>query len=220
MDNRSLSRELSLISLGLINEKTSNKDIDLQNINLDAVLESAIDFMVNYCKEELNKCESLLNIASNNFFEIEIRETGKCSSSKTREDLKESVLTIEKVMNILSDAIDTPKLIAIANQEILRNDINNRVLQVIQNSSQISKEIDDAMEGWRFKRLPRIDRDILRLAYVDIKFLDIPVSVACNEAVNLANRYSDIQGRKMINGVLRRLQKPKSSNSSNKLKYL
>ena len=220
MDNRSLSRELSLISLGLINEKTSNKDIDLQNINLDAVLESAIDFMVNYCKEELNKCESLLNIASNNFFEIEIRETGQCSSSKTREDLKESVLTIEKVMNILSDAIDTPKLIAIANQEILRNDINNRVLQVIQNSSQISKEIDDAMEGWRFKRLPRIDRDILRLAYVDIKFLDIPVSVACNEAVNLANRYSDIQGRKMINGVLRRLQKPKSSNSSNKLKYL
>ena len=220
MDNRSLSRELSLISLGLINEKTSNKDIDLQNINLDAVLESAIDFMVNYCKEELNKCESLLNIASNNFFEIEIRETGKCSSSKTREDLKESVLTIEKVMNILSDAIDTPKLIAIANQEILRNDINNRVLQVIQNSSQISKEIDDAMEGWRFKRLPRIDRDILRLAYVDIKFLDIPVSVACNEAVNLANKYSDIQGRKMINGVLRRLQKPKSSNSSNKLKYL
>ena len=220
MDNRSLSRELSLISLGLINEKTSNKDIDLQNINLDAVLESAIDFMVNYCKEELNKCESLLNIASNNFFEIEIRETGKCSSSKTREDLKESVLTIEKVMNILSDAIDTPKLIAIANQEILRNDINNRVLQVIQNSSQISKEIDHVMEGWRFKRLPRIDRDILRLAYVDIKFLDIPVSVACNEAVNLANRYSDIQGRKMINGVLRRLQKPKSSNSSNKLKYL
>ena len=220
MDNRSLSRELSLISLGLINEKTSNKDIDLQNINLDAVLESAIDFMVNYCKEELNKCESLLNIASNNFFEIEIRETGKCSSSKTREDLKESVLTIEKVMNILSDAIDTPKLIAIANQEILRNDINNRVLQVIQNSSQISKEIDDAMEGWRFKRLPRIDRDILRLAYVDIKFLDIPVSVACNEAVNLANRYSDIQGRKMINGVLRRLQKSKSINSLNELKYL
>ena len=37
-------------------------------------------------------------------------------------------------------------------------------------------------------------------------FLNTPVSVACDEAVSLANKYSDIQGRKMINGVLRRLQ--------------
>ena len=65
------------------------------------------------------------------------------------------------------------------------------------------------MDGWRLKRLPRIDRDILRLAYVDIHFLDTPVSVACDEAVNLANKYCDIQGRKMINGVLRRLQRVK-----------
>ena len=62
------------------------------------------------------------------------------------------------------------------------------------------------MEGWRLKRLPRIDRDILRLAYVDINFFDTPVAVACDEAVKLANKYSDMQGRKFINGVLRRLQ--------------
>ena len=53
--------------------------------------------------------------------------------------------------------------------------------------------------------MPRIDRDILRLAYVDINFLDT-IAVACDEAVNLANKYSDMQGRKFINGVLRRLQ--------------
>ena len=62
------------------------------------------------------------------------------------------------------------------------------------------------MEGWRLKRLPRIDQDILRLAYVDLYNLNTPIPVTCNEAVILANRYSDEQGRKMINGVLRRLQ--------------
>ena len=36
------------------------------------------------------------------------------------------------------------------------------------------------------------------------------VAVACDEAVNLANKYSDMQGRKFINGVLRRLQTVKS----------
>ena len=70
----------------------------------------------------------------------------------------------------------------------------------------IDSDIDQAMDGWRLKRLPRIDRDILRLAYADINFLNTPVAVACNEAVNLANKYSDMQGRKFINGVLRRLQ--------------
>ena len=207
MDNRSLSRELSLISLGLINEEINQYDFDLSKISLDKILESAVDFMVNFCRDELNQCESLLNVTSNNFFEIELSETDNSSAKKIREELQESVSNIERVMNILSEAIDIPKFIAIANQENLRNDIKNRLLKVIQNSSQISKEIDEVMDGWRFKRLPRIDRDILRLAYVDIKFLDIPVSVACNEAVNLANKYSDTQGRKMINGILRRMQK-------------
>ena len=62
------------------------------------------------------------------------------------------------------------------------------------------------MEGWRLKRLPRIDRDILRLALVDLIDFDTTTAVTCNEAVNLANRYSDDQGRKMINGVLRKIQ--------------
>ena len=209
MDNRSLARELSLISLGLINEEISKQAFEFSNISLDKVLESAVDFMVNFCREELNQCESLLNVTSNNFFEMELREIDSLSSKRTREELQVSISNIERVMNILSDAIDIPKFIAIANQENLRNDIQNRILKVIQNSSQISKDIDEVMDGWRFKRLPRIDRDILRLAYVDIKFLDIPTSVACNEAVNLANKYSDTQGRKMINGILRRMQKVK-----------
>jgi len=209
MDNRSLSRELSLISLGLIKDEVNRSDFDLVNISLDKVLESAVDFMVNFCREELNQCESFLNVTSNNFFEIELLEIDNSSSQKIRKDLQESISNIERVMNILSDAIDIPKFIAIANREDLRNDIKNRVSKVIQNSSQISKEIDEVMDGWRFKRLPRIDRDILLLAYVDIKFLDTPISVACNEAVNLANKYSDTQGRKMINGILRRMQKVK-----------
>ena len=210
MDNRSLSRELSLISLGLVNEEINKKAFESTNLLLDTVLESAIDFMVNFCREELNQCESLLNVTSNDFFEMELCEIDSSSSKKTRGELQESISNIERVMNILSDAIDIPKFIAIANQENLRNDIQNRILKVIQNSSQISKDIDEVMDGWRFKRLPRIDRDILRLAYVDIKFLDIPTSVACNEAVNLANKYSDTQGRKMINGILRRMQKVKN----------
>ena len=109
-------------------------------------------------------------------------------------------------MNTLSLTLDFPKLIVSSGQIDIREDVNERICKIINNLNMIDSDIDQAMDGWRLKRLPRIDRDILRLAYVDINFLDIPVAVACNEAVNLANKYSDMQGRKFINGVLRRLQ--------------
>ena len=84
--------------------------------------------------------------------------------------------------------------------------MNHRIINIINNLKIIDSDIDQVMDGWRLKRLPRIDRDILRLAYVDINFLDTPIAVACDEAVNLANKYSDVQGRKLINGILRKLQ--------------
>jgi N utilization substance protein B len=69
---------------------------------------------------------------------------------------------------------------------------------------QLDARIDAVMEGWRLARLPRIDQDILRLAVVEIEQFQTPAAVACNEAVELAHRYSDDAGRRMINGVLRR----------------
>merc|ERR1711991_1015684 len=109
-------------------------------------------------------------------------------------------------MNTLSATLDFPNLIISSGQIDIRDDVNQRISDVINNLTIIDSHIDEVMEGWRLKRLPRIDRHILRLAYVDINFLNTPLAVSCDEAVNLANKYSDTQGRKFINGVLRRLQ--------------
>mgnify|MGYP001268416616 FL=1 len=204
MNNRSLSRELSLISLGLIND---NKGADeLENINLDHILECAVESIVNHCRQELDECEINLENASQNLLESELYEIDNSFFEKIRNEMKNSLENLESVMNILSDTLEFPKIVAITDQAEFRNDIKNRLLKVVHNISQIDRDIDEVMESWRFKRLPRIDRDILRLAYIDIKFLNTPVSVSCNEAVLLANKYSDTKGRKLINGVLRKLQ--------------
>ena len=204
MNNRSLSRELSLISLGLIND---NKGADeLENINLDHILECAVESIVNHCRQELDECEINLENASQNLLESELYEIDNSFFEKIRNEMKNSLANLESVMNILSDTLEFPKIVAITDQAEFRNDIKNRLLKVVHNISQIDKDIDEVMESWRFRRLPRIDRDILRLAYIDIKFLNTPVSVSCNEAVLLANKYSDTKGRKLINGVLRKLQ--------------
>ena len=206
MDNRSLTRELSLISLGLINDNIDQQNFDIDNINIESIFDSAIELMINHCREELAECQHNLEKTYSKILESELSEIKNVLFEKSRNEIKETVSHIELVMNTLSDILDLPKLIAISDHIEVRNDIKNRISKVLENIFYIDSKIDNVMEGWRFKRLPRIDRDILRLAFVDIKYLNIPISVACNEAVNLANKYSDIQGRKMINGILRRLQ--------------
>ena len=203
MHNRSLSRELSLISLGLIKDKG---DFKLKKFQIEEIFESALDSLINHCREELDNCELELENASQKILDSELQEGVDSSYSNVRDELKKSLKKIETVMNTLSVTLDFPKLIVSSGQIDIREDVNQRICNIINNLKMIDSDIDQVMDGWRLKRLPRIDRDILRLAYVDINFFNTPVAVACDEAVNLANKYSDLQGRKFINGVLRRLQ--------------
>ena len=202
-NSKYLARELSLISLGLIKDKG---DFKLNKFQIEEIFESALDSLINHCRGELDNCESDLENASQKILDSELQDGFDSSLSNVRNELKKSLKKIEIIMNTLSVTLDFPKLIISGGQIDIREDVNQRISNIIDNLKIIDADIDQAMDGWRLKRLPRIDRDILRLAYVDINFLSTPVSVACDEAVNLANKYSDSQGRKFINGVLRRLQ--------------
>ena len=203
MHNRSLSRELSLISLGLIKDKG---DFKLNQFQVEEIFESALDSLINHCRDELDNCESQLENASQKILDSELHEGVNSSFSNVRDELKKSLIKIESVKNTLSVTLDFPQLIVSSEQIDIREDVNQRISNIINNLTIIDSDINQAMDGWRLKRLPRIDRDILRLAYVDINYLNTPIAVACDEAVNLANKYSDMEGRKFINGVLRRLQ--------------
>ena len=202
-NNKSLARELSLISLGLIKDKGVFK---LNKYQIEEIFEAALDSLINHCRDELDICESDLENASQKILDSELQEGDDSTFSSVRDELKKSLKKMETVMNTLSVILDFPKLIVASGEIDIREDVNQRITKIVNNLTMIDSDIDQAMDGWRLKRLPRIDRDILRLAYIDINFLKTPVAVACDEAVILANKYSDIQGRKFINGVLRRLQ--------------
>jgi len=202
-NNKSLSRELSLISLGLIKDKG---DLKLNKFQIEEIFESALDSLINHCRDELDNCESDLENASQKILDSELQEGVDSSFSNVRDELKKSLKKIENVMNTLSVTLEFPRLIVSSGEIDIREDVYARICKIINNLTIIDSDIDQVMDGWRLKRLPRIDRDILRLAYVDMNFFDTPIAVACDEAVNLANKYSDMKGRKFINGVLRRLQ--------------
>ena len=170
MHNRSLSRELSLISLGLIKDKG---DLNLNKSQIEEIFESAMDSLINHCRDELDNCESDLENASQKILESELQEGIDSSFSNVREELKKSIKKIETVMNTLSITLDFPKLIVSSGQIDIREDVNQRISNIINNLTTIDSEIDQSMDGWRLKRLPKIDRDILRLAYVDLSLIHI-----------------------------------------------
>lgn len=83
-----------------------------------------------------------------------------------------------------------------------------RALQVVDLSDQIDREIDEISESWRIGRIGKADLAILRLAVYELKHDDsIPVSVAINEAVELAKKYGGERSYGFINGILARMVK-------------
>tara|TARA_B100001996_G_C18626341_1_gene579906 strand:- start:240 stop:863 length:624 start_codon:yes stop_codon:yes gene_type:complete len=203
MESRSLAREVALLVLGQISEDQIN---NFDTISLDQMLSMGLDTLFNHWREQLDDCALQIELAQEELLSNDSEDLDKDSITKSRELLINCLRKSEDIVNVLSDTIELTSLLTLRDQEKIRIEAMNRVRLVIEKISLINTSLDNVMEGWRLKRLPRIDQDILRLAYVDIYNLKTPIPVTCNEAVNLANRYSDDQGRKMINGVLRRLQ--------------
>ena len=70
-------------------------------------------------------------------------------------------------------------------------------------------ELDDALarisRNWRVERMALVDRNIIRLALYELLHCEnVPVSVAINEAVELAKRFGTAEGSAFVNGLLDR----------------
>ena len=208
MQSRSLARELALLVLGQIPDREL-ADIPADQ-SLEGLLQKSLDILMQHWREGLDTAAAELEKAQQLLLDSELQQ-GQ-GSRKTMPSIsvcgcmRTCLVSTEQVLNSLSATIELTSLLAVADQERVRCDALNRVCLVIERKRDIDDRLDSAMEAWRLRRLPRIDRDILRLAVVDLSALNTPVAVSCNEAVELAHRYSDDQGRRMINGVLRRLQ--------------
>jgi transcription antitermination protein NusB len=68
---------------------------------------------------------------------------------------------------------------------------------------QIDRDISQVSRSWRLDRMARVDRNILRLAIAEMRYLpEIPARVTLNEAVELAKRYGSAESAAFVNGVL------------------
>lgn len=96
------------------------------------------------------------------------------------------------------------------------NEVKDYTLDVVKATQSHITEIDDiikkAAEHWAIERMAVIDRNILRAATYELCYrADIPASVAINEAIEIAKKYSTQESASFINGILDKISHEKAS---------
>jgi transcription antitermination protein NusB len=66
----------------------------------------------------------------------------------------------------------------------------------------LDERIRSRAEHWRIARMAVVDRNILRLAVYEFLYEPTPRTVAINEALEIARRFSTYEATQFINGIL------------------
>lgn len=68
--------------------------------------------------------------------------------------------------------------------------------------SELDERIKSRAEHWRIDRMATVDRNVLRLAVYEFLHEPTPRTVAINEALEVARRFSTYEATQFINGIL------------------
>ncbi len=83
---------------------------------------------------------------------------------------------------------------------------NQMVRAYADNKEGVDGLIRSSSHHWRLERMPIVDRNVLRVAIVELQTMtDIPKRVTLNEAVELAKRFGSEGSGSFVNGVLDRI---------------
>lgn len=200
---RQIARELALLSLSQLpgNPKKLTEE------QLPKLVLAAVRTLRSEVQDTLDNAAADLQRSNDRLLSSQVRASDLNSA---REMVKDAIASTQTAINQLGAAIEFPELIQLANQD---KEVGRYAIEIVKTiddeRTTIDQKISAALVDWQVTRLAQIDRDILRIAVVEMLYLEVPDKVAIDEAVELAKRYSGDEGHRFINGVLRRVTEQK-----------
>ncbi|WP_071515871.1 transcription antitermination factor NusB [Geitlerinema sp. PCC 9228] len=194
MKARQIARELALLSLSQIGGKESAE--------LDDLVLASIRTLSSECEELLETASLEIKRGENSIFDSETRAADLESSKNA---VREAMELARAAINRVGMAVELPEFLQLANQKEVRAYAWEILSNVKTNREEIDEVLQQSLVSWQLRRLPRIDRDLLRIAAAEMMYMGTPQQVAINECVEIAKRYSEEEGHRFINGILRRL---------------
>lgn len=195
---RSIARELALLSISQIKTKQGS----LSPEDSDSLILAAIRTLTIEVQDNLEAASAELKRGEERILNSETRASDLNSA---RVMVREALLVSQTAINRLGTAIEFPEFLQLTNKQQVREYAAKLISTVNEYNREIEQALSNVLVAWQLGRLAKIDRDILRIAVAEIIYLEVPEKVAINESVELAKRYSDDDGFRFINGVLRRL---------------
>ncbi|SHI46801.1 transcription antitermination factor NusB [Pseudobutyrivibrio xylanivorans] len=83
--------------------------------------------------------------------------------------------------------------------------IKTKSEDIISKLPEIDELINKSVDGWKTTRMAKVDLTLIRLALYEIKYESMPVGVAINEAVSLADEFGTDSSAGFVNGALAKL---------------
>jgi len=121
---------------------------------------------------------------------------------KSREIALQILYQLEMVDKDPEQAIE-----AMGGSEYISEEVRDFTLRLVKGALGKKEEMDEqikaASRNWSISRMALIDKNILRMAIYELKYMcDVPYKVTINEAVELAKRYGGEGSSAFINGIL------------------
>ncbi len=128
-------------------------------------------------------------------------------------DVSPEMHIVDALSLALECSEDSPYSIEAITEEELLNEVPEIAYSIalvrgVQNNvEKIDALIEKYLKGWKLNRIVRLDLIIMRVAILEMTSpeLEVPQTVALNEAIEIAKTYSDEKSAKFINGILSNL---------------
>lgn len=93
------------------------------------------------------------------------------------------------------------------NEKSADNDTDGFAALLMRGTNESTEGIDRIInrfsEHWKLSRMPRIDRNILRLAVYEMVYMqETPYPVVINEAIEIAKKFGSEESGAFVNGIL------------------
>ena len=131
--------------------------------------------------------------------------------SLPQEKFREIVLQILYSIDVGEAAQEA--LVSLLTQELKTTKKNiklawERAQDILKNKGPIDEAISHISNEWRFERIQRVEKNILRLSVFELLYDDtIPPKVSISEAIRLSRKYSSPEAAAFVNALLDNIYK-------------
>lgn len=209
MQARRAARELALILFSQLDKKITN----YSNEDFEDIVLKSVRILTNNANDELKlTVGSLLEMREfiENYemeHETNLQRPLEVSNLPVPMPMTSDMTgRINEMIEIAEKALLALEIAEIATLES-KNEVKNYTVLIAEkfkeNAEFVDEQIQKFAKGWDIQRLVKMDKDILRIAIVELLYIkDAPMKVIVDEALELAKKYSTDESSSFINGIL------------------